>query len=130
MRVPTEEEETPHAHRAAVEDEPRAVLDSYRRRLHTFDLPLSPGGTPFQRQVWEALTAIPYGETRTYGEVAAAIGRPRAVRAVGQADHRNPLPILIPCHRVVGADGSLTGYAGGLALKRALLALEGAPVSR
>ena len=99
-------------------------------RRRTFDLPLSPGGTPFQRQVWEALTAIPYGETRTYGEVAAAIGRPRAVRAVGQADHRNPRPILIPCHRVVGADGSLTGYAGGLALKRALLALEGAPVSR
>ena len=100
-------------------------------RRRTFSLPLSPGGTPFQRQVWEALTAIPYGETRTYGEVAAAIGRPRAVRAVGQADHRNPLPIFIPCHRVVGADGSLTGYAGGLALKRALLALEGAaPVSR
>lgn len=99
-------------------------------RRRTFGLPLAPGGTPFQRQVWEALRAIPYGETRTYGQIAAALGRPKAVRAVGQANHRNPLPIFIPCHRVVGAGGALTGYAGGLALKRALLALEGAALSR
>ena len=74
--------------------------------------------------MWEALRAIPYAQTRTYGEIAAAVGRPRAVRAVGQANHVNPLPIFIPCHRVVGKGGVLTGYAGGLDLKRALLALE------
>lgn len=89
-----------------------------------FDLPLDPAGTDFQRSVWEALRAIPYGETRTYGEIAAAVGRPKAVRAVGQANHVNPLPIFIPCHRVVGKNGALTGYAGGLDLKGALLALE------
>ena len=71
-----------------------------------------------------ALEAIPFGETRTYGQIAAAVGNPKAVRAVGQANHRNPIPIFIPCHRVVGADGTLTGYAGGLELKRSLLELE------
>ena len=75
--------------------------------------------------MWAALRTIPYGETRSYGAIAAAIGSPQAARAVGMANHRNPLPILIPCHRVIGADGSLTGYAGGLAAKRRLLALEG-----
>ena len=90
----------------------------------SFDLPLDPAGTDFQRSVWEALRAIPYGQTRTYGEIAAAVGRPWAVRAVGQANHVNPLPIFIPCHRVVGKNGALTGYAGGLDLKGALLALE------
>ena len=92
----------------------------------SFDLPLDPRGTSFQRRVWAALTAIPWGETRTYAQIAAAVGSPRAVRAVGQANHRNPIPILIPCHRVVGADGTLTGYGGGLELKRKLLELEGA----
>ena len=91
----------------------------------TFDLPLAPHGTAFQQRVWAALRAIPYGETCTYGELAAAIGSPNASRAVGMANHRNPLPILIPCHRVIGADGSLAGYAGGLETKRRLLALEG-----
>ena len=86
--------------------------------------PLEAAGTDFQRSVWEALRAIPYAQTRTYGEIAAAVGRPKAVRAVGQANHVNPLPIFIPCHRVVGKGGALTGYAGGLDLKRALLALE------
>lgn len=96
-----------------------------------FDLPLAPEGTAFQRQVWQALAAIPYGQTRTYGDLAAALGRPKAVRAVGQANHRNPIPIFLPCHRVVGKDGSLTGYAGGLALKEKLLRLEGIwPVPR
>ena len=82
-------------------------------------------GTAFELRVWAALRTIPYGETRSYGAIAAAIGSPRAARAVGMANHRNPLPILIPCHRVIGADGSLTGYAGGLETKRRLLALEG-----
>ena len=89
-----------------------------------FDLPLHPMGTAFQRQVWAALLKIPYGETRSYGEIARAIGNEKALRAVGQAIHRNPLLILIPCHRVLGADGSLTGFAAGLERKKALLALE------
>lgn len=97
-------------------------LDGTRRR---FDLPLAPEGTPFQQRVWKALETIPWGQTRTYAQVARLAGSPRGFRAVGMANHYNPLPILIPCHRVVGADGSLTGYAGGLELKKALLALEG-----
>ncbi|MDE0272361.1 MAG: methylated-DNA--[protein]-cysteine S-methyltransferase [Gammaproteobacteria bacterium] len=100
-------------------------LDGYfARRRQRFDLPLAPTGTAFQRKVLEALQAIPYGETRSYKEVAAAIGKPRAVRAVGAANGRNPIPIIIPCHRVIGSDGSLTGFGGGLEVKRALLALE------
>lgn len=112
-------EETPLL-RAARE----ALLAYFAGERRDFDLPLDPAGTDFQRAVWEALRAIPYGGTRTYGEIAAAVGRPKAVRAVGQANHVNPLPIFIPCHRVVGKGGALTGYAGGLYLKRALLALE------
>ncbi len=100
------------------------VLEYLSGKRRTFDLPLAPAGTPFQRSVWRALLAIPYGETRSYRDIALAVGRPRAVRAVGQANHHNPIPILIPCHRVVGADGTLTGYAGGLALKEKLLRLE------
>lgn len=100
------------------------LLAYFAGELREFRLPLAPSGTPFQWQVWAALAEIPYGQTRTYGELAAAIGRPGAVRAVGQANHRNPLPIVLPCHRVVGKGGALTGYAGGLALKRALLRLE------
>lgn len=100
------------------------LLEYLSGARRSFDLPLDPAGTDFQRSVWEALRAIPYGQTRTYGEIAAAVGRPRAVRAVGQANHVNPLPIFIPCHRVVGKNGALTGYAGGLDLKGALLALE------
>mgnify|MGYP002798271360 FL=1 len=112
-------EETPLL-RAARE----ALMAYFAGERRDFDLPLAPAGTDFQRAVWEALRAIPYGGTRTYGEIAAAVGRPKAVRAVGQANHVNPLPIFIPCHRVVGKGGALTGYAGGLDLKRALLALE------
>ena len=89
-----------------------------------FDLPLAPEGTAFQKAVWSALQEIPYGQTRSYGEIAAQIGRPKACRAVGMANHCNPIPIFIPCHRVIGADGSLTGYGGGLDIKRTLLALE------
>jgi methylated-DNA-[protein]-cysteine S-methyltransferase len=93
--------------------------------LSAFDLPLDlSGGTPFQQRVWQALRAIPTGHTRRYGEVASQIGHPTAVRAVGAAIGRNPLSIVVPCHRVVGADGSLTGYAGGLDRKAALLGLE------
>lgn len=89
-----------------------------------FDLPLAPRGTPFQHAVWQAVTSVPYGETRTYGAIAAQIGRPAAMRAVGAANGANPLPPIVPCHRLIGADGALRGYAGGLALKEALLALE------
>lgn len=92
-----------------------------------FDLPLDlSGGTPFQQEVWQALLAIGRGATRTYGDISQQLGRPRAVRAVGAAVGRNPLSVVVPCHRVLGADGSLTGYAGGLDRKAALLALENA----
>lgn len=90
-----------------------------------FTLPLSPKGTPFQQKVWAALQTIPYGQTRSYGEIARQIGSPKAARAVGMANHHNPIAILIPCHRVVGQNGALTGYAGGLERKKALLQLEG-----
>lgn len=100
-------------------------LDEYfQGRRTTFDLVLDPIGTPFQREVWRALQAIPYGETRSYGQLARAIGRPAASRAVGAANGANPLPIVIPCHRVIGSAGSLTGFGGGLAIKRFLLDLE------
>ena len=89
-----------------------------------FDLPFHMQGTDFQVKVWKALLDIPYGETRSYGQIAAVIGQPRASQAIGGAVGRNPLWILVPCHRVIGADGSLTGYAGGLAMKKALLNIE------
>ena len=102
----------------------RQLEEYFAGTRRAFDLPLAPRGTAFQRQVWQALCAIPYGETRTYGQIAAAVGRPKASRAVGGACHCNPIGIVIPCHRVVGSSGSLTGYAGGLERKAALLALE------
>jgi methylated-DNA-[protein]-cysteine S-methyltransferase len=89
-----------------------------------FELDLAPEGTKFQVEVLEALRGIPYGETRTYRDIAVAVGRPKAVRAVGNANGRNPLPIVIPCHRVIGSDGSLTGFGGGIEVKRYLLDLE------
>ncbi len=105
----------------------RAQLAAYARgQRRRFELPLAPAGTPFQRAVWQALLTIGPGETLTYAALAARVGAPRAVRAVGAAVGRNPLSVVIPCHRVVGSDGSLTGYAGGLDRKRALLRLEGA----
>jgi methylated-DNA-[protein]-cysteine S-methyltransferase len=98
--------------------------------LSRFDLPLHFGGTPFQNAVWTALRGIPYGETISYRVLAERIGRPTACRAVGAANGTNPLPIVIPCHRVVGADGSLTGFGGGIETKRALLDLERSHSSR
>ena len=93
-------------------------------RRKNFDLPLHAEGTPFMRRVWDALLRIPYGETRSYKDIAAAIGRPGAMRAVGMANHRNPIALIIPCHRVIGADGRLVGFGGGLDMKRRLLDLE------
>lgn len=108
-------------------DRAAAQLQEYfagtRRR---FDLPLAATGTDFQRAVWAGLLTIPYGATLSYGELARRIGRPRAVRAVGAANGANPISIVVPCHRVIGADGSLTGFGGGLPAKAALLELEGA----
>ncbi len=98
--------------------------DYFAGRLQRFTLPLAVRGTAFQQAVWQALCDIPYGETRSYGDIARAIGKPNAVRAVGAANGRNPLSIIIPCHRVIGQNGSLTGYAGGLPIKQALLTLE------
>ena len=96
----------------------------------TFELSLTPKGTPFQLRVWHALRAIPYAATASYGEVAAAIGSPSAARAIGLANGRNPIAIVIPCHRVIGADGSLVGYGGGLDRKRRLLDLEASGLAR
>ncbi|MBP0603162.1 methylated-DNA--[protein]-cysteine S-methyltransferase [Aeromonas sanarellii] len=105
-----------------------AEFDAYfAGRLQRFTLPLAARGTAFQQAVWQALCDIPYGETRSYGDIARAIGKPSAVRAVGAANGRNPLSIIVPCHRVIGQNGSLTGYAGGLPIKQALLRLEGIP---
>ena len=100
-------------------------LDEYfQGKRKTFDIPLRTHGTPFQEKVWAALRAIPYGEVRSYKEVAEAIGHPRAYRAVGMANNANSIFIIVPCHRVIGSDGSLTGYGGGLPMKKALLSLE------
>jgi methylated-DNA-[protein]-cysteine S-methyltransferase len=105
----------------------RAQLDAYfAGEITSFDLPLSPRGTPFQQRVWAALRDIPFGETTSYGELARRIGDPKAVRAVGAANGRNPLPLVVPCHRVIGADGSLVGFGGGMDRKRWLLQHEGA----
>lgn len=102
----------------------RQIMEYLEGRRREFDFPYLLRGTQFQRKVWQALCDIPYGETRTYGEIAAAVGSPGAARAVGMANHRNPILIAVPCHRVIGADGSLTGYGGGLDMKKALLQLE------
>jgi O-6-methylguanine DNA methyltransferase len=102
----------------------RALERYFRGELRSFDLPLAPEGTPFQRRVWRALCRVPYGATVSYGELARRIGRPGASRAVGRANATNPISIVIPCHRVIGADGTLTGYGGGLGRKQRLLELE------
>ena len=104
----------------------RQLEEYFAGNRRAFDVPLHPRGTPFQMAVWRALTEIPWGETRSYGDIALRLGRPGAARAVGMASHSNPISIFIPCHRVVGKTGKLTGYAGGLEKKAYLLSLEGA----
>ncbi len=113
------EEKTPIIEETALQ------LDTYfSLRRKKFNLPIHLRGTDFQRACWNAIKAIPWGETKTYKDIAESLGRPKAVRAVGFANSRNPLPIVVPCHRVIGSDGSLTGYGGGLPVKRYLLDLE------
>jgi methylated-DNA-[protein]-cysteine S-methyltransferase len=119
-----------HAHPSWRKDESR-LRETIRQlrayfagKLEKFDLPLAPEGTPFQLEVWKQLCEIPYGETISYGELARRIGKPNAARAVGLANGSNPIPIVIPCHRVIGSNGKLTGYGGGLPIKEKLLALE------
>jgi len=107
-----------------LEEAVRQLEEYFAGRLQQFDLPLSPQGTEFQKRVWKALLTIPYGETRSYGDIAKQIGSEKAVRAVGGANHVNPISIVIPCHRVIGKNGSLTGYGGGLEIKEKLLSLE------
>ena len=106
-------------------DVKRQLQEYFAGERTTFDVPLAPeGGAPFEREVWHALEEIPYGETVSYGEIARRVGQPTAARAVGTANGRNPIAVIVPCHRVIGADGSLTGYGGGLERKRLLLELE------
>ena len=120
------------ANAADADREATAALDAAAGQLREylagertgFELPLNPHGNEFERLVWAELLRIPYGETTTYGEIARRIGHPGSARAVGRANGRNPIAIVVPCHRVIGSDGSLTGYGGGLDLKRALLTLE------
>jgi len=109
---------------AAFAEATRQLRAYFAGELEQFDLPLAPEGTPFQLQVWRHLCEIPYGETISYGELARRIGNPKASRAVGLANGSNPIPIIIPCHRVIGSNGKLTGYGGGLPIKEKLLALE------
>jgi methylated-DNA-[protein]-cysteine S-methyltransferase len=108
----------------------RQLTEYFAGRRQEFDLPLAPKGTDFQKQVWQALTSIPFGATTSYGELAGRIGRPKASRAVGAANGANPIPIVVPCHRVIGANGSLTGFGGGLDVKRTLLEIEGSPAAQ
>ena len=108
----------------------RQLLEYFDGRRRHFELDLAPAGTPFQLATWEALRRIPYGQTCSYAELARRIGRPDAVRAVGAANGRNPLPIVVPCHRVIGADGRLVGFGGGLPAKRLLLQREGVMPAR
>lgn len=119
--VPDEWNEDKEAFAAA-----RAELDAYfAHRLQVFTVPYALEGSAFQRRVWQALAAIPYGALRSYGDIAKAVGQPGGARAVGLANNANPLPLIVPCHRVIGADGSLVGFGGGLALKIRLLEHEG-----
>lgn len=102
----------------------RQLKEYFSGSRKTFDLPLAPKGTDFQQSAWQALLTIPYGETRSYKEIAEQIGNPKACRAVGMANNRNPISIVVPCHRVIGSNGSLVGYGGGLDIKKQLLDLE------
>ena len=108
-----------------IADTVRQLEEYFAGTRHEFEVELAPHGTVFQLAVWDALLEIPYGATASYGDIARKVGRPNAVRAVGQANGRNPIAIIVPCHRVIGSDHSLTGYGGGMARKRFLLTLEG-----
>lgn len=114
-----EQSDTPTLRKAAQE-----LSEYFAGNRKEFDIPLNPKGTDFQKSVWNALCTIPYGKTMSYGQVAAQIGNPKASRAVGMANNKNPIPILIPCHRVIGANGKLVGYGGGIWIKQKLLELE------
>ena len=114
-----EQSDTPTLRKAAQE-----LSEYFAGNRKEFDIPLNPKGTDFQKSVWNALCTIPYGKTMSYGQVAAQIGNPKASRAVGMANNKNPIPILIPCHRVIGANGKLVGYGGGIWMKQKLLELE------
>lgn len=109
---------------ALLQEANRQLQLYFAGQIKSFTLPLAPAGTDYMQRVWGALRAIPYGETRSYGEVAAALGNPKAARAVGLANNKNPLPLFIPCHRVIGANRKLVGYRGGLSVKEQLLTLE------
>jgi len=108
----------------------RQLQAYFAGNLRKFDLPLAPAGTDFMKRVWDSLQRIPYGATRSYRDIALDIGNPKACRAVGQANNRNPLPIFIPCHRVIGANGNLIGYGGGLPIKQYLINLESSCLAR
>ncbi len=122
---PVAPEGPPEPHHPLLQVAVRQISEYFAGARRAFELPLEPRGTPFQLRVWDLLVQIPYGETRTYGELAKLLNRPEASRAVGAANGSNPIPIVIPCHRVIGAGGALTGYGGGLDRKRFLLELEG-----
>lgn len=128
--MPTQQTQEARAAQEILEQAAREIGEYFEGKRRAFAVPTAAAGTPFQQAVWNALKEIPYGETRTYGEIARRIGHPRASRAVGQANNRNPLPIVVPCHRVIGTSGALTGYAGGLAVKERLLELERTPRRR
>ena len=121
---PVQIDETWRLDEAALAPYVEQFIAYFDGRLQRFDLPLAARGTEFQQQVWQALAQIPYGETRSYSDIALVIDKPKAVRAVGAANGRNPLAIIVPCHRVIGRDGTLTGYAGGLSIKQFLLTHE------
>ncbi|EGO62487.1 methylated-DNA--[protein]-cysteine S-methyltransferase [Acetonema longum] len=116
------------AETALIQKAARQLNEYFAGKRMVFDLPVRLDGTHFQKSVWEALQTIPAGKVRSYKDIAVMIGNPKATRAVGMANNRNPIPIIVPCHRVIGANGSLTGYAGGLAIKQYLLDLEKQPV--
>ncbi|WP_281798178.1 methylated-DNA--[protein]-cysteine S-methyltransferase [Slackia piriformis] len=122
--------DTPRKPSALTNKAATQIQEYFAGKRREFDLPLDPKGTDFQLTVWKALQTVPYGETRTYAQIAEAIGKPHAYRAVGMANNKNPIPILIPCHRVIGANNALVGYAAGVKIKRYLLGLEGVDTSK
>jgi len=125
-RGPVHEGTLPRSAERGTRDAHAQLREYFEGKRRAFDLPIDPRGSPFECSVWERLRGIPYGETTSYGAIAAGLGMLNGARAVGRANGRNPIPIIIPCHRVIGANGTLTGFGGGIALKQSLLELEGA----